>query len=487
MVDKREEYIQLSKEIVSLVGEEKNIDSVTHCVTRLRFYLKDHAKADKERLEELSGVMGVVEANGQFQVIVGQAVDSIYKELTAQLQSSAETNDTEESPSTLSDQKTVKEKIRFVFNQILGVITGSMMPIINILAASGIIKSILALLTGLDLISDTGNAYLLIDAMADAVFYFLPILIGYNAAKKLNGNPILTAIIGGAIIYPSILEAADSEAMIFSLGTIQFPFVSYTNSIFPMILGAWLVKISEDWLKKWVPTFIQAIFIPIVVIGFVTSVTFLFTGPFITWLSVGLANILQVLLRWNAPIFGGLIAGFYQILVIFGLHWGIIPIYVNDFAILGYSFLSAIVSTTIAPQGGAALAVAIKSKKTSLKELGFAGAISAFCGITEPAIYGINLRFKRPFICASIASAVGGFLTGLLEVNMWSIIGSVIGIPSYIDPEHGVTANLWYALFITFFTIALAFVLTYVWGYNDKMKMEKRKEKPAKPEASLNT
>lgn len=487
MANKQEEYISLAENILTLIGEENNIDSVTHCVTRLRFYLKDPTKADKDALEELSGVMGVVEANGQFQVIVGQAVDSIYKELTKQLSESSHENTEDTDKERLADQKTVKDKLRYVFNQVLGVITGSMMPIINILAASGIIKSILALLTGLDLISDTGNAYLLIDAMADAVFYFLPVLIGYNAAKKLNGNPILTAIIGGAIIYPSILEAADSEAMIFSLGALQFPFVSYTNSIFPMILGAWLVKISEDWLKQWVPTFIQAIFIPIVVIGFVTSVTFLFTGPVITWLSVGLANILQVLLRWNAPIFGGLIAGFYQILVIFGLHWGIIPIYVNDFAILGYSFLSAIVSTTIAPQGGAVLAVAVKSKKTSLKELGFAGAVSAFCGITEPAIYGINLRFKRPFICASIASAVGGFLTGLLEVNMWSIIGSVIGIPSYIDPDHGITANFWYALFITILTIAIAFVLTYVWGYNDQMKMAERKEKPAKPEASLNT
>jgi PTS system beta-glucosides-specific IIC component len=248
-----------------------------------------------------------------------------------------------------------------------------------------------------------------------------------------------------------------------------------------MILGAWLVKISENWLKKWVPSYIQAIFIPIVVIGFVTTVTFLLTGPFITWLSLGLANGLQVLLQWNAAIFGGLIAGFYQILVIFGLHWGIIPIYVNDFALLGYSYLSAIVSTTIAPQGGAALAVALKTRKTHLKEIGIAGALSAFCGITEPAIYGINLRFKRPFICASIASAIGGFLTGLFGVNMWSIIGSVIGLPSYVDPEHGVTSNFWYNVAITFLTIGIAFVLTYFWGYNDDMKMAERKQKPKKP------
>lgn len=406
----------------------------------------------------------------------GQEVDSIYKELE-ELLSSTSPSPHQENTTKLSDQPTFKAKTHYIFNQVLAVITGAMMPIINILAAAGIIKSLLAILTGFDLITDTSTAFLLIDAMADAVFYFLPIFIGYNAAKKLDGNPNLTAIIGGVIIYPSLLEAAENDALILSLGALDFPFVAYTSTIFPIIFGAWLVKVTGDWLKKWVPSYIQAIFIPIVVIGFVTTVTFLLTGPVITWLSVGLANGLQILLQWNAAIFGALIAGFYQILVIFGLHWGIIPIYVNDFSVLGYSYLSAIVSTTIAPQGGAALAVAMKSKNTHLKELGIAGGISAFCGITEPAIYGINLRFKRPFICASIASAVGGFLTGLFGINMWSIIGSVIGLPSYVDPEHGVTANFWYNVAITFLTIGIAFVLTYFWGYNDDMKMGEKKEK----------
>jgi PTS system beta-glucosides-specific IIC component len=188
-----------------------------------------------------------------------------------------------------------------------------------------------------------------------------------------------------------------------------------------------------------------------------------------------------VLLSWNAAIFGGIIAGLYQILVIFGLHWGIIPIYVNDFALLGYSYLSAIVSFSIVGQAGAALGVALKTKKTDIKELGYAGTISAFCGITEPAIYGINLRFRRPFIAASIGSAVGGFFTGLLRVNMWSIIGSIIGLPSYIDPENGINANFWYAVAITILTLVVSFLITYFWGYNDEMKMEQKQEKPQNP------
>lgn len=480
MKNKQKEYKQLATDILSLVGGKENVDKVIHCVTRLRFYLNDRTKADQEALEELSGVMGVVEANGQYQVIVGQAVDDIYEELMMLLSNKQEDNVAEKHIS-FSDQETWMAKMRYGFNQVIGIVTGAVMPIIHILAASGIIKSILAIGTGTGVITETGNAYLIISAMADAVFYFLPILIGYNAAKRLGGNPVLTAVIGGVIMYPSVLEAAENEALILSIGSLDFPYVSYTYSIFPMILAAWLVKVTESWLKGWVPTYIQSIFTPIVVIGFVTLVTFLLTGPVITWISFALADGLQVLLSWNSAIFGGIIAGLYQILVIFGLHWGIIPIYVNDFALLGYSYLSAIVSFSIVGQAGAALAVAVKSKKAHIKELGYAGTISAFCGITEPAIYGINLRFKRPFICASIGSAVGGFLTGLLHVNMWSIIGSIIGLPSFIDPANGVTANFWYAVLITFVTLVVAFLLTYFWGYNDEMKMQQKQEKPVNP------
>ena len=479
MKNKKEEYRVLATHIIQLVGGEENIDNVIHCVTRLRFYLKDDTLPDEEKLTDLKGVMGVVKAGGQYQVVVGQAVEDIHKEVLAQLDISDD--EPQREATALSENSTTFEKIKHGGNQLIGVITGSVMPIINILAASGIIKSLLAVMTASNLISETSSAYLIISAMADAVFYFLPVLIGFNAGKRLGGNPLLTAVIGGVIIHPTVLDAANNGLNILSIGTFDFPYVAYTYSIFPMILAAWMVKKLETGLKNWIPTYIQAILVPILTIGIVASITFLLTGPVITWLSLGLANGLQALLSLNAPIFGAVINGFYQLLVIFGLHWGIIPIYVNDFATLGYSYLSAMVSMTIVAQGGAALAVAVKSKKDDIKELGYAGTISAFCGITEPAIYGINLRFRKPFICASIASAIGGFLAGVFQVNMWSIIGSIIGLPSFIDPENGITSNFWYALLVTAVTLISAFVLTYIWGYNDSMKMHEKREKPKNP------
>lgn len=481
MKNRKKEYHDLATTIIRLVGGEKNITNVIHCVTRLRFYLKDDTQVNEEELTNLKGVLGVVNAGGQYQIVVGATVEDIYKEVFSQLDLSDDQATTTETAVTLSEDSTPFDKIKHSVNQLIGIITGSVMPIINLLAASGIIKSLLAVLTASNLVSDTGDIYLIVSAMADAVFYFLPIFIGFNAAKRLGGNPLLTAVIGGIIIHPTVLEAANNGLNILSIGTFDFPYVAYTYSIFPMILAAWLVKKLEVWLKNWIPTFIQAIIVPILIIGIVASITFLITGPIIVWLSFALANGLQALLSLNAPIFGAIITGFYQILVIFGLHWGIVPIYVNDFATFGYSYLSAMVSMTIVAQGGAALAVAIKSKKADVKELGYAGAISAFSGITEPAIYGINLRFRKPFIFASIASAVGGFLTGLFQVNMWSIIGSIIGLPSFIDPENGITANFWYAVLITAITLFLAFILTYIWGYNDSMVMQEKRTKPKNP------
>lgn len=482
MSNKKKEYQALSKEIIELIGGEENIVNVIHCVTRLRFYIKDDTKPETEKIKDLTGVMGVVEAGGQYQVVVGPAVEDIYKEVIALLRVSEDASSSENEPvAATSENNTFFEKIGHNFNKFIGVITGSVMPIINILAAGGIIKGLLAVLTTTNLISESSTAYLIINAMADAVFYFLPVLVGFNAAKRLNGNPLLTAVIGGVIIHPTILEAANGDSSIFSVGTFAFPFVVYTYSIFPMILAAWMVKKLEEWLKRWVSVYIQAIFIPIVVIGIVSTITLIFTGPVLVGFSTLLANGLETMLSLNAPMFGAVINAFYQLLVVFGLHWGIIPVYVNDFATLGYSYLSAIVSMTIVGQAGAALGVAVKTKKADIKELGYAGAFSAFCGITEPAIYGINLRFRRPFICASVASAVGGFLTGLLGINMWSIIGSIIGLPSFVDPENGITTNFWYAILVTMITLVLAFGLTYFWGYNDNMEMRKKREKPKNP------
>lgn len=474
---KSSNYSELANNIIDNVGGKENINNVIHCITRLRFYLKDESKANDSTISNLDGVIDIAKSAGQYQVVIGPAVDDVFDEVVKILGIDSENNDVEKVD---TSNMSTGEKIKNGINSFIGIITGSMAPIIGILSASGIIKGMMSLMVSFHWMSPTGNANLILTAMSDAVFYFLPILIGFNAAKRMGGNPTLCAVIGGVIAYPTIIAAAGKNLNILSIGNFNFPYVSYTYSIFPMILAAWIATKMEKKLKQIIPSFLQALINPMIIILVVSAITLLATGPIITWAAFSLASGIQALLSINTAIFGTIIDGFYQVLVIFGLHWGIVPLFVNDFATIGHSYLFAIVSITMVGQGGAALAVAMKTKNKSLKSLGYAAAISAFCGVTEPAIYGINLRYKKTFICANIGSAVGGFIIGLLHVNMWSIAGSIIGLPSFINPK-GIDGSFYGAVLATIAALAVAFILTYVWGFNDQMQASNKREKPVNP------
>lgn len=476
-IKKGKNFQELAEKIVDDVGGKDNIKNVIHCITRLRFYLKDESKAKDEEIRSFDGVIDVAKSAGQYQVIIGPDVNDVFDQVVKILGLDTDGAVTEKLD---NSNLTFNQKVKNSINTFIGVITGSMAPIIGILSASGIIKGMMSLMVSFHWMSPTGNANLILTAMSDAVFYFLPVLIGFNAAKRMGGNPTLCAVIGGVIAYPTIIAAAGKHLNILTLGSLNFPYVSYTYSIFPMILAAWIATKMEKWLKTIIPSFLQALVNPMIIILVVSAITLLATGPVITWAAFGLAGGIQALLSINSAIFGAIIDGFYQVLVIFGLHWGIVPLFVNDFATLGHSYLFAIVSITMVGQGGAALAVAIKTKNDSLKSLGFAAAISAFCGVTEPAIYGINLRYKKTFICANIGSAVGGFIIGLLHVNMWSIAGSIIGLPSFINPK-GIDGSFYGAVLATVAALAVAFILTYVWGFNDQMVASNKREKPVNP------
>ncbi|WP_201307725.1 glucose PTS transporter subunit IIA [Companilactobacillus farciminis] len=474
---KSSNYSELANNIIDNVGGKENINNVIHCITRLRFYLKDESKANDSTISNLDGVIDIAKSAGQYQVVIGPAVGDVFDEVVKILGIDSENNDVEKVD---TSNMSTGEKIKNGINSFIGIITGSMAPIIGILSASGIIKGMMSLMVSFHWMSPTGNANLILTAMSDAVFYFLPILIGFNAAKRMGGNPTLCAVIGGVIAYPTIIAATGKNLNILSIGNFNFPYVSYTYSIFPMILAAWIATKMEKKLKQIIPSFLQALINPMIIILVVSAITLLATGPIITWAAFSLASGIQALLSINTAIFGAIIDGFYQVLVIFGLHWGIVPLFVNDFATIGHSYLFAIVSITMVGQGGAALAVAMKTKNKSLKSLGYAAAISAFCGVTEPAIYGINLRYKKTFICANIGSAVGGFIIGLLHVNMWSIAGSIIGLPSFINPK-GIDGSFYGAVLATIAALAVAFILTYVWGFNDQMQASNKREKPVNP------
>lgn len=479
--------------ILQKVGGRQNIKSLIHCITRLRFYLKDDQMPNDDAVRSIPGVIDVARAGGQYQVVIGQTVGDVYDEAIKQLSNSY----ADPEKATQAVAKTTTEankslgfwdKIKHGASSLIGIITGSMMPVIGLLAASGMLKGIMTILTTWGGVSTTSQTYVIINAMGDATFYFLPILVGFTAAQKLGFNPVVVAIIGSFLIYPSLVSIYASGKFSYSiLGMginsnflgIPIHIPQYTYSIFPMIFAAWMASKIEPWIKKWMPVVLRMIFTPLVEIFLVGITVLVIVGPIITLISTGISNALQWLLNLSLPLSGMIIGGLYQVLVIFGLHWAVIPIISAQLSVPGgHSVLNGIVSVTMIAQGAGALVVWMKTRHNkNLKGLSASAAISAFCGITEPAMYGVNLKYGRVFLTFSIGAAIGGLVNGLLGVDMYGFTGSLIGFPSFASSSN--PSNLLNFWIVSAVTVVAASLLTYFFGYKEedslKAKMAPKK------------
>ena len=478
--DKKLSYDELATFIIKNVGGKDNINKLIHCITRLRFYLKDESKANDDILKNQRGILDVMHAGGQYQVVIGNEVTNVYDAVMKQLPGLSDNP----APQT-NNQDDGKNPVSRAFSNLIGFITGSMSPVIGVIAASGIIKGLLALLTLPQLgalLSVKSPVYVTVSAMADSAFFFLPVLVGFAAAKRLGSDPMIAAVIGGFLVYPQMITWGKSMTTMFSLGSWNFQFLNYSYSIFPMILAAWLAKECEQWLKKVLPSYLQMIFTPLITILVVSTITLVITGPIIQGAANGIAVFINWLVSASGWVGGLIIGAFYQLLVIFGLHWGVVPLVAQQIASTGQSSLNAIICATMVSQGAAVLAVAIKSKKADMKELGIAAAISAFCGVTEPAIYGINLRYKKVFASGCIGSAFGGLVTGLMHGTMYGFTGGLIGFSSFFNPAHPTQLNSFYTFLIaSAVSIIVSFIAVWVWGYNDNMTMGKKVAKKQRP------
>ena len=472
-------YQTTAREIVKAVGGANNVKSVMHCFTRLRFTLNDDSIPQDDEVNNIKGVIDVTRANNQYQIVIGQTVEDVYDELIKLLgpEYAGQGEPAPAAPAPAANQS-LGGKIKNGFFQLIGVTTGSMMPVIGLLAASGMLKGILNILTNFCHMSTASPTYTIINAMGDASFYFLPLIVGFTAAQRLGSNPVVVSIIGGFLIYPDLVKIyASGKFSYFLAGVginanffgIPIHIPQYTYSIFPMIFAAWMAAKIEPWIKKWMPVTLRQIFTPLVEIFLVGMTVLIIVGPVISFISTGIAKVLQWLLTVNTALSGLIIGGLYQILVIFGLHWAVVPIIANDIAATGHSILNGIVSVTMIAQGAGALAVWFKTKHNpDLKGLSLSAAISAAVGITEPAMYGVNLKYGRVFMTSSLGAAIGGLVNGLLKVDMYGFTGSLIGFPSFV-PKAGQgnpnnLLNFWIASIVT---IVAAFALTYFFGYKE--------------------
>lgn len=455
-------YDDLAVEILRGVGGEHNVAAVTHCATRLRFQIKDRDKVDKAAVENTRGVITVVEAGGQFQVVIGNSVAQVYESIT--------------SSTAISTSSEGGAQGGFLARAI-DLITSIFTPFLWVLAGTGLLKALLAVAVKVAPDWATTPSYAILFSAADAVFQFLPILLAITAAKKFKANVYTSVAIAGALIYSAtiaVIPGADGASLTLqgyaaSGGQLTFfgipvIMISYLSAVIPTILAVFAQAHLERGLARVLPEAIRNFLLPMLTVAIIVPLTFIAIGPLADWLGQGLSN--GVNWFWNlSPIVGGAIMGaFWQVFVIFGVHWGFVPVMLQDLASQGYSLLTGPLFPAVLAQSGAAAAVFLKTRNKELKEVAGPATISGFlAGVTEPAIYGVTLRLKKPFIYACIGGALGG---AIAAAGKTAAAGFVL--PGAITLSAGIGIGNFAMLLIgSAVAIGVAFVLTLVLGFED--------------------
>lgn len=444
---------ELAKKLLKLVGGESNVVSLTYCATRLRFKLKDESKADKTTIEKTDGVLSVVRGAGQFQIVIGNQVGSIYDEITKISNIGGTSNETE-----AKDEGNIVSRF---FNVISGIFT----PILPVLAGAGVLRGILILLVKCNLISEASGTYHILFSAGEAVFYFMPIFLAFTAAKRFKVNPFIAAVIGASLITPSItsLVTAGNGSTTTFLG-IPVILMTYSSTVIPAILAIWFYSYVERFLKKYIPDALQLIFVPLISFVIIIPITMIVFGPFGVYVGNGLAAIINWLLSKNGLITGAIIGGAWNAFVVFGLQWAVNPVMINNISTLGFDFIVPLTGAANFGQAGAAFGVFLKTKNKKTRAMAGSSVISIFlAGITEPAIYGVTIPLKKPFIASIIGGACGGAFIGAFHVKALAFVfGGLTTLPAFISDTF-----IYYVigLLICFVVSAIA---TIVLGFEDK-------------------
>lgn len=472
-------YDGLARIIIQNVGGKSNIISVAHCITRLRFKLKDESKANKEVLESTDGVIKVMQAGGQYQVVIGNQVNDVY-DAVLEVGHLAAAGAVDEEGNAVEETSGGGKKSPV--SLLIDVISGTLQPTLGVMAATGIIKGLLALFDFLGLIPAASGTYQVWYAVADGFFYFMPIVLGYTAAKKFKVNEFIGMAIGIALCYPAMVNSTAGTVLgtvftgtafemsyyltFFGIPVIM-PASGYTSSVVPIILAVAIAAPLEHWLKKVIPDVIKLFVVPFVTLIVMVPLTYLVIGPIASILCSILSLFFNAI--YSIPVVGGLIGGvligaFWQVLAIFGLHWSLVPLAMINYSLLGYDFILSPYFCVSFAQTFVVLAIVLKTKDEKLKKIAIPAFISGIFGVTEPAIYGVTLPKKTPFIYSCIAGAIGGAFTGLMRTRSYSIGGlGLFGLPSFIDTTGvmGLT-NMIYILIAILIASVAGFAMTYV-------------------------
>ncbi len=459
-------YGKLAEDIVSNVGGQENVISLTHCITRLRFKLKDESKAKDDVIKNMDGVVTVMKSGGQYQVVIGNHVPEVYGDVMALIGEGERTSEPEEGPK------------GSLFNQAIDAISGIFQPILGIMAACGMVKGLNALFVAVGLYPDTCGGYLLLNAIGDGLFHFLPLFLGYTAANKFKLKPMVGLVIGAIMCYPgvqgSVLSQGSQPLYTLFAGTLfesavytdffGIPLIGmdYTGTVIPVIFVVYFASKCEKFFSKWVPDLVKFFFVPMLTLFVAIPAGFLVIGPVAVFGSAVIAETVMAV-RNVSPMAAGAIVGLtWQILVIFGLHWGFIPVYINNIMTNGYDNVMMPFFACTFATSAVVLAIFFKTKDRQLKEMALPNFISGIFGVTEPAIYGILLPLKTPFVISCIAGGIGGGFYGAFNFRKFMMGGmGIFEFPAMIEPD-GSMGNLIVAVSGVILTMILAFAGTMI-------------------------
>ena len=447
---------KIALQILDGVGGKENVSGLTHCFTRLRFVLKDESKASTDKVSSIEGVIQVVEGSGQFQVVLGNKVEAIYDEIMPLLGTTETENDEQ-------------DKKVGIGTKILNVVTAIFTPTIPAIAASGMLKGILAVaaLIGLNVYHvdiKTFNTYIILNAASDALFYFMPVILARSAAKVFKTNEYIAMTLGATLCYPTLVElmTGNKAVTLFGIGITK---ANYVSSVVPIIIAVFVLAYVEKFVKKIMPDVLKIIMVPTLSLLIMVPATLMIFGPIGIYIGNAVNWAYHYIMNLSPILLGAFVGGIWCVLVIFGAHRAIIPIGINDVAKTGRQNLLAFAGAANFSQAGAALGVFLKTKNKNLKTVAASATVTALFGITEPSIYGANLRLKKPMVYAVISGALGGALMGWGGSfgNAFANQG-VLTIPVYASA--GTKAFICYILgcLIAF---GGACILTVILGFND--------------------
>lgn len=466
-------YQDLAKEILSQVGGKENIQQLTHCATRLRFVLNDNSKANTDALKKTKGVVGVAEAGGQYQVIIGSDVQSVYRPLMelAGLKEDAGANAEEPHQSPLA--------------KLLSIISGIFTPILPIITAAGMIKAVLSILVVFKIVTTKDQNYQVLNFIGDAGFYFLPVFLGGTAAKQFKANTYLGMLMGATLLHPTftamVANFKETGAGIELFG-IPFSPVGYSSTVIPVILGVWFMSYVERFADRISPKAIKFFSVPLITALITSIVMFSALGPIGSIIGQYLGDFFRWLEEFGPWVVPTVVGIFSPFLVMTGTHYGLVSIGINNRMTLGYDTVvqPGMLASNVA-QGGAALAIAFKTKDTDKKALATSAGITAVCGITEPALYGVTLQNRAAMIGTMVAGGIVGFFLGIM--NARNFTG---GSPGLLTIMAYVGENTFYYLYVAIaglvMSVALSFIITY-FLYKDEEGVELTSEEVVPTEA----